>query len=180
MTRHKAFGLYLLVVAFVFVSFLLGLMIGTGSIARREAHPTRPPYEPVENLEETQLDFYDELSKPIQEEKRSEPEIVVESKPAPRAQPETQKSTEVSSGGPEKRGEYTIQVAAHSTLKEAEQLLIRLRAKSFEGRIREPDRSSGDKYFRVWVGDFASSSEAETYANQLKEEGFHTYIRRTQ
>jgi len=74
----------------------------------------------------------------------------------------------------------TIQVAAHSTREEAEQHLIRLSAKGFEGRIRTPDTSKGDKYFRVWVGEFSTNDEAESFAAQLQEEGFHTYIRRIQ
>ena len=73
----------------------------------------------------------------------------------------------------------TIQVAAHSSREEAEQLITRLNAKGFDGRIREPDIASGDKYFRVWVGNFSSSTDAESHAALLKEEGFHTYIRKT-
>ena len=65
MTRHRAFALYLLVIAFVFVAFVLGLMIGTGSVEPGEERPSAAPFQPAETLDETELDFYEELSKPI-------------------------------------------------------------------------------------------------------------------
>ncbi len=179
MTRlspQRTFTLYLLVVSFVFVSFILGLLIGTGSIQRGQLIPAESSYKPAEDLE-TQLNFYDELSKPVREEEYREPALP--SPEVPKSRPEAQVVE-----GPESPAErssektHTIQVAALSNREEAEQLLIRLNAKGFEGQVREPESGTGDVYFRVWVGEFTSPEEAESYAAQLKEEGFHTYIRR--
>lgn len=180
MTRlsvQRAFTLYGLVVAFVFVAFVLGLLIGTGSVEREYVRPAGSSYEPVENLE-NQLDFYEELSKPIEKVQRETPVVILErgSKPPPEPAVESEKPR--TAAGRDSEKPFTIQVAAHSTREEAEQLLIRLGTRSFEGRIREPDISSGDKFFRVWVGQFSSMDEAETFAGQLKEEGFHTYVRK--
>jgi cell division protein FtsN len=177
LSPNQALTLYVLVVAFVFVAFVLGLLIGTGSVEREEVRPAEPSYEPVEDLE-AELDFYDELSKPIEEVESKAPAVILKRDPKPKAKPEI--VTEGRASSPERNigKNFTIQVAAHSTREEAEQLLIRLSTKSFEGRIREPDTGAGDKYFRVWIGEFSSAGEAETYATQLKEAGFHTYIRK--
>jgi len=177
LSSKRALLLYALVVAFAFVAFVLGLMVGTGSVERVELSAVQPSYEPAADLE-TQLEFYDELSKPIEDAKRVDPVVVVENTSQPDS--ETDVVTEKRSSSVDKSGpkQFTIQVAAHSTRGEAEHLLSRLRTKSFEGTIREPDTSAGDKYYRVWVGEFSTSEEAETYATQLKEEGFHTYIRK--
>jgi cell division protein FtsN len=175
MTRHRAFGLYILVLVFVFISFVLGLMIGTGSVEQAEQQPGVSPYPAAENLDDTQLDFYEELSKPIEED---EPEISLKKEPDSKPAPEAEKQERTPAKSKES-ARLTIQVAAYSSKEEAEQLITRLSAKGFYGRIREPDPASGDKYFRVWVGDFSSSSEADDHAMLLKEEGFHTYIRKT-
>jgi len=174
MTRHRAFSLYFSVILFVFVSFLLGLMIGKSSVEPVAEEPEVSPFVPVKDLDETPLDFYEELTKPAEE---AEPEIIL--KKEPEASAVESETEEKDLPGIEKAATLTIQVAAYSSREEAERLITRLSAKGFYGRIREPDVASGDKYFRVWVGEYASTGEAEAQARLLKEEGFHTYIRKT-
>lgn len=179
LSSKRTLLLYALVVTFVFTAFVLGLMVGTESVERVELSSVQPSYEPAADLE-TQLEFYDELSKPIEDTKRVDPVVVVEKKSQPVSEKNVmpEKRPDPADGSGLKR--FTIQVAAHSTRGEAEQLLIRLKTKGFEGTIREPDTAAGDKYYRVWVGEFSSSEEAEAHEARLNAEGFHTYIRKNQ
>lgn len=73
---------------------------------------------------------------------------------------------------------YTIQVAAHSSEKEAQATLTRLEAKNFTGRIRAPRPGDPDQFYRVWVGHFASPEAARVLEKQLKAAGFATFVRR--
>ncbi|GAB4247156.1 MAG: hypothetical protein Kow00109_23240 [Acidobacteriota bacterium] len=73
---------------------------------------------------------------------------------------------------------YTIQVAAHSSEKEAQATLTRLQAKNFAGRIRAPRPGDRDQFYRVWVGQFASPEAARAMEKQLKDAGFPTFVRR--
>ena len=179
LSSKQALTLYGLVVTFVFVAFVLGLLIGTGSVERVDVRPADSSYEPVEDLD-APLDFYDELSKPVEDSKRNEPVVILEggsqATKEPAATRESEEAAPVEESGEE---QFTIQVGAHSTREEADQLLLRLGTKDFEGRIREPDTVNGKTYYRVWVGEFSSIAEAEKTAARLKEEGFHTYIRKT-
>jgi cell division septation protein DedD len=179
-SSRQVFALYGLVLAFVFVSFLLGLLVGRGSGEQPSVVPALPAYERMEDLE-TQLDFYDELSKPSDEgsnalKARDIEEILPEkAEPLPALETEVVVDTPSTTGGTVK---YTIQVAAHSTEDEAQQMLIRLRANNFGGRIQRPDVTRGDDYYRVWIGEFASTEEARSLVTELKAQGFHTYIRK--
>jgi cell division protein FtsN len=154
-------------------------MIGSGNVNREEVRPAESSYEPIENLD-SQLDFYDELSKPIGEEVSNQPVTIPAEVPKPKTEPEIVVQQRSDPAEKESVHSITVQVAALSTREEAEQFLIRLSAKGFEGRIHPPATSTGDKYYRVWVGEFSTNNEAESFASQLKEEGFHTYIRRIQ
>lgn len=178
LSPRRSFTLYGLVVLFVFVAFLLGLLIGTENTRPAELRPVESTFEPVEDLE-NQLDFYEELSKPIEEVQNQRPTVILEKSPKPEeaAEPgreEPPPSSESDAGVKP----FTVQVAALSTREEAEQLLIRLSSRSFEGRIHSAATGADDRYFRVWVGEFSSFEEAESYAVQLKEAGFPTYIRK--
>lgn len=75
-------------------------------------------------------------------------------------------------------GEFTIQVAAHSTLDEANRTLNQLRMKGFEGVLRSPRPGDTDRLQRVWVGSFGSIDEARPLEARLQEAGFQTYVRR--
>ena len=181
-SASHALSLYGIVVGFVFIVFVLGLLIGTNGVDRRPVEPVAQSLPPVEELG-TQVDFYEELSKPSDELQREEPTIIVQQEASveePESSPVEQRSEPLpESVVPASTGEkFTIQVAAHSNLADAQQLLIRLRAKSFEGTVSEPEPGSADRYFRVWVGEFSSTADAEVVAAQLREENFHTYIRR--
>jgi cell division protein FtsN len=179
LSSKQALTLYGLVVTFVFVAFVLGLLIGTGSVERVAVQPANSSYEPVEDLD-APLDFYEELSKPVEESKSNLPVVVLErGSKAPPEPTATEESEETLAAAEKGADQVTIQVAAYSTREEADQLLLRLETKGFTGRIREPKTDNGNTYYRVWVGQFSSMTEAEGTAMRLKEEGFHTYIRRT-
>jgi cell division septation protein DedD len=181
-SSSQALLLYGLILGFVFVTFVLGLLIGTSGVQRPPFQPPVQSYPPVKDAE-TQIDFYEELSKPSEEVQSDEPVVILQQGRELEETVSTSTEREVESRPerpiPENRGEiFTIQVAAHSNLVDAQQLLIRLGAKGFEGRVDEPEPGSGDQYFRVWVGEFSSVADAEVVAAQLREESFHTYIRR--
>jgi cell division septation protein DedD len=84
------------------------------------------------------------------------------------------------SGAPSSRGEvrFTIQVAAHSSEKEAQATLLRLRAQNFVGRIRPPVPGEAGGFYRVWVGEYPSAEAAREMERRLQDAGFPTYVRR--
>ena len=84
------------------------------------------------------------------------------------------------SDAPSSPGEvrFTIQVAAHSSEKEAQATLLRLKAQEFEGRIRPPVPGEAGGFYRVWVGEYPSAEAAREMERRLQDAGFPTYVRR--
>jgi cell division septation protein DedD len=184
---RQALRLYGLIIGLVLVCYLVGLLVGRNYFVETvEAEPAAviepapdletTPAEPTEDLK-SQLDFYEDLSRPLDQKETSrildrdeaakparKIEAIVVTAPRP--------STAQSKG-------YTVQVGALSKQEEANQVLLRLQAKGFEGRIRGPQPSDVDRYFRVWVGEFPTMQEARSLEAQLKEKGFPTYVKKT-
>ncbi|UCF35935.1 MAG: SPOR domain-containing protein [Acidobacteriota bacterium] len=182
---RESFVIYACIVFFAAGLFTAGLHLGK-SYASTERPEVRidPPVagqEPsVESLK-TELEFYDDLDEPTVAAPPSRPEPAVSS-----AEPVVEETIErpvevepraVDSSTPSS-GSYTIQVAAHSTEAEAGHTLTRLEVHNFKGEIVPPDPSSGNNYYRIWVGRFPSVNAARDVESKLKEQGFYTYIRR--
>ena len=172
----KALILYGIVAGFGLVFFLAGLFISREHLQVGEP-VTEMPIGPAGSIVDgPQLDFYEELTEPPAAEGGSDegetpdapPKAARETEPEPRPEPEPPAASV---------GQFTIQVGALSQRKEASQMLIRLKAKGYDGRLQLPD-AGGDDFYRVWVGEFSDWDQAHAVENQLKEDGFLTYLRK--
>ncbi len=171
----EAVNVYVLVLAFGAALYLIGLFVGKSYPAGRldDADLSEASMRPVEDLS-TQMEFYEQLSDgPAARRPETQPSVSDE----PDAD---EKSSEVETATAPAGVVYTIQIGAHSTEAEARQHVMKLKAKDFSGQIRSPSGSEQPRYFRVWVGEFASMEEAQPVETQLKDAGFYTYIRRVE
>ncbi|HSR67960.1 MAG TPA: SPOR domain-containing protein [Acidobacteriota bacterium] len=186
--------LYLFMVGFSFALFALGVWVGktyyVGAQAEETAQTQSPP--PLASKEgeeeEPDLDFYENLVGDSQSESRSSDSgegsgASQEAPLQPPAQTEAPKApppaVEVSppADDPTLETGYTVQVGAVASLEDAEQLMRELSAKGYKGFIVSPDFSQ-DSLYRVWVGRYASRTEAERMEGQLKSAQFATYVKR--
>lgn len=179
----ESFLLYAILLAGVLAFYVMGLLIG-----REQLHRSPPPAvdlsgprPPVRNVQ-PELKFFDQLMEGPRDEGRT-PVPKTEDAP-PAAEPLLAPPPEISGPEPEEpgpeppaQGAYTIQVGALNSEEEARQLLLRLEVRNYMGRLETP-RPGGDGYYRVWVGEFASPEEARSLEQDLKEDGFHTYLRK--
>ena len=70
---------------------------------------------------------------------------------------------------------HTVQIGAVRTQAEGRELLGRLGARGHRGRIVPPSTSGG--FYRVWVGEFENEAAAHEMEENLKSDGFSTYLR---
>ncbi len=70
---------------------------------------------------------------------------------------------------------HTVQIAAVRTRTEGRELLGKLAARGYEGRVVPPSTSGG--FYRVWVGEFEDEAAAHEMEQTLKDDGFSTYVR---
>ena len=103
------------------------------------------------------------------------------------ARPETATPLEVAGGDALREAEmrtatpreesvfHTVQIGAVRTEAEGRKLLGRLGARGHRGRIVPPSTSGG--FYRVWVGKFESETAAHEMEENLKSDGFSTYLR---
>lgn len=172
----EAVHVYLLVLAFAGVLYLIGLFVGKNyqGVTPSDAEIVKATMEPVEDLS-TQMEFYEQLSDgPTVKAPENRPSGGDELEAA------SEETSEVGVAAAPAGIMYTIQLGAHSTEEEARQLLMKLEAKNFSGRIRGPSGNEQPGYFRVWVGEFSAMEAARPMEAQLKEAGFYTYIRRVE
>ena len=172
----EAVHVYLLVLAFAGVLYLIGLFVGKNyqGVTLSDAEIVKATMEPVEDLS-TQMEFYEQLSDgPTVKAPENWPSGGDELEAA------SEETSEVGVAAAPAGIMYTIQLGAHSTEEEARQLLMKLEAKNFSGRIRGPSGNEQPGYFRVWVGEFSAMEAARPMEAQLKEAGFYTYIRRVE
>ena len=88
------------------------------------------------------------------------------------AHPEAETRTDAAKGG---SVFHTVQIGAVRTEAEGRELLGRLGARGHRGRIVPPSNSGG--FYRVWVGEFESEAAAHEMEENLKSDGFSTYLR---
>jgi len=79
-------------------------------------------------------------------------------------------TADTSTAQPPLQGEYAVQVGSFTERSRAEGVLAEYQASGQSGEIRQAD-VSGKTYYRVWLGPFATNSEASAYANQLQAQG---------
>lgn len=176
----ESFGLYGIILGFVFLFYVLGLFVGKNYFVEARGSSENVPvsHVPVPDLK-SQLTFYDQVMDPSQ--------------PAPspaQAPPLSEESSGASSEESAGAGEslqdqeplapfeiYTIQVAAMKKESEARQMMLRLEAKNYSGRLQPPEAGQ-DGYYRVLVGEFATQGEAQEMERRLKEESFPTFIKK--
>lgn len=202
---RRTFALYGVVLVFVFGFFFLGLWIGEGFVSRQESRasaasidPSRQPPAPsapiVDVVARSEGTSESVVPDPPRHREGSQETAVREEQQKPDetatavAEPEQLTEESVAEGPavddqeavPVKTpaGGYTIQVGAYSTVQEANQLLVKLKAEGFEGRVRVPAVGEANRYYRVWCGEYASLQDARPTEDRLKLQGFNTYTRR--
>ncbi len=92
-----------------------------------------------------------------------------ESKPKPKPKPKPASkpaSKPVPRIEPRDTGPYAIQAGAFGAAENADKEAARLKALGWPARVRAGNNSSGGMVFRVWIGFFASRSEAQSFINQ--------------
>ena len=153
----EAFKLYGVVFGFIFLFFLFGLFVGKERFVEANPHSEDRIISetPVQNVK-TQLDFYSALKDPISEQ-------------SPIGLAQAGSKTVV----PEA---YTVQVAALTAEKDAQKILLSLKAKGYPANMIIP--SSGDRYYRVWVGRFEINTRALEMEKKLREDGFLTFLKK--
>jgi len=186
LSTQKAFYLYAVILGFLFVFYLAALHFSSG-----EGEQVVPPQQaeaeagekPVEEVRD-QVRFYEELPKPLDTESEADTKTASatrtgkqESTDTPPSPAADRDSAPAAADTRETTGRYTIQVGAFSTEKEARQMIVRLRTRNIQGRILPPF-DDADRFYRVWVGEFARREDARATENQLKQAGFPTYVRK--
>ncbi len=165
----KALILYGILAGFGLVFFLSGLFISREHLRVGEPVPEMPISPAGSIVPEPRLDFYEELTDPPS----SEP--IPDVKVPPEATPQAEPAPNPDAAGSTER--FTIQVGALSRRQEASRMLIRLKAKGYDGRLQLPE-AGGNDFYRIWVGEFSDWDQARAVENQLKEDGFLTYLRK--
>ncbi|MBI4447223.1 MAG: SPOR domain-containing protein [Acidobacteria bacterium] len=167
----KALVLYGFATAFLLGAFLTGLYLGKSQtdmpVQAEDKTPTT--LAPVEDPK-PKLEFYEGVLNPDPDgDAPSTPpqgetgEVSVEPE---ETSPDTDPGTEV----------FTIQVAALRTESEARQMMLRLEAKGFPGSVQAPSPGN-DAFYRVYVGEFMSMTEAREMESKLRENAFPTFVR---
>ena len=193
---REAMLLYLVVLACLSVLFLVGLelgrgRVGSGSVAqasRNSESPTRSD-APQDDSVAVFQNLTPEASTPSSLPESAQGTVSPDpTKPVPSdsstkiegAAKAPSGTTPSSSAAPSPNPRYTIQVAAHTNEEDARQTLLRLEAKGFAARIQPPTPALGDRFYRVWVGEFDTPEQARAEEARVKAAGFLTYVRKTE
>jgi cell division septation protein DedD len=178
------------------IVFFLGMLVGQGVEERKIVKPAESvmkiPIRPAQGAN-SEITFYDTLTRPAPAQARSEEEPREGKKAERNAKAESRENRvparqEVASvakraedkpapGGSkprpaeadakESRGPYTVQVNAFPDEKSAKTLVDRLRDKGYNAYLSE-SRNQGRVWYRVRVGRFESRDEAEKTQESLK------------
>ena len=103
--------------------------------------------------------------------------------PAPTAEPvatpkaEQPKAAETVAAQPAPAGKFTVQVGSYNAAVEAEARASNLRSAGQSVRVVEVEIPRRGKWYRVYVGGFASRADAESHGKALRERGLaESYI----
>jgi cell division septation protein DedD/transcription initiation factor TFIIIB Brf1 subunit/transcription initiation factor TFIIB len=105
------------------------------------------------------------------------PAPTVAATPAPTAEPvatpnaEQPKAAETVAPQPAPSGRFTVQVGSYSAANEAEARAAVLRSAGQTVRVAEVEIPKRGKWYRVYVGGFASRADAESHGKSLRERG---------
>ncbi|MFQ5740610.1 MAG: SPOR domain-containing protein [Acidobacteriota bacterium] len=166
--------------------FLIGVYVGKSYFSPPGQPLATFPHDdgPVVDVK-PQLDFYQELAQPAQtaEEGQDSPPdpsrgAVSGQADQPRVEPPEPPQPAPASGTPG-TAYYTVQVAALNSAEEAGEFRLRVEAKGYSVKVAEPEPGQ-KKFFRLWVGELETRSDARQLAGRLKRDGFLTYIKKVQ
>lgn len=108
------------------------------------------------------------VAPPIRDPELKKPETTAEVKPEPKPQPVVKKTeTQPKPAAADVKGDYTLQVSAHSDMEKARAIESQLRSNGMQAYIVE-SMVNGVRYFRVRVGKFSSKSEANSALSRVK------------
>jgi cell division protein FtsN len=79
------------------------------------------------------------------------------------------KAAEPAAAQPATAGKFTVQVGSYSTPAEAEARAAGLRSAGQAVRVAEVEIPKRGKWYRVYVGGFASRADAESHGKSLRE-----------
>ena len=182
---RETFMLYAAMVGFSLLMFAGGIFVGKTYYVEAGPVATESVESPQAEDVKAQLDFYDELmddsrakaqpgkgaetaQQPNAGQEQSDPA------PAPDSQPE---STASSSVLPKIEVGYTVQVGAVDGRQLAEAIIQKLEKSGYSATVVDPEEG-GDRFFRVWVGQFATRPEAAKLEERLKADQFKTWVKR--
>ena len=173
--------------------FLLGVLVGRGTapirfdidqlqrslLAKREAagqqQRERLARETQNGKNQTELDFYEFLKSPKNDDQLSAPAAAKESQPAAEAKapkvirPKVPAKRLRPAKDPSPPGRFTIQVASLKEARWAEEMVAKLVKKGYPAySIRTV--VSGKTWYRVRIGGFQERREADNLISQLKKE----------
>ncbi len=167
--------LYGVVLGVLFLFYLLGLFLGRNLFleARHQEAGIPMGQTPLEDIK-PELDFYEGLIGPLVKP----PDSSVSEDKIPAVPEPLEKSSTAEPSTALVADAYTVQVGAFTAEVDARQILIRLEAKGYASLLMSP--SDSDPYYRVSVGEFATDQEALGMEEELRRDGFHTYLKRIQ
>jgi DedD protein len=168
LTPREAFWLYGMLLVLLLAFFGLGLFLGRQAATDRDVQESVAFPETQAEPVQAELTFLESSSRSSRSSDDSKEIEKGANKPSKPVEPAVVLTT----------GDYTIQVAAYLSRKEAEELQDQLKVAGFKARVVEPNLSAGDRYFRVWVGSFTSMDQARSLEQDLKDAGLNTYVRK--
>ncbi|MEE8587649.1 MAG: SPOR domain-containing protein [Acidobacteriota bacterium] len=195
---RETFLLFGAMLGFSLLMFAGGIYVGQAYYVEAGPVATESVESPQAEDVKAQLEFYDELmddsrakaqpgktpetAKPgTRDETARQPNAGQEQDdpaPAPAPAPDTQaESTASSSLLPKIEVGYTVQVGAVKSRPDAEAIIEKLEKSGYSGIVVDPEEG-GDRYFRVWVGQFATRPEAKKLDERLKADQFKTWVKR--
>jgi len=175
-TTWKGHSLTLLVfagiVALCSIFFILGMLVGRqqgqkiASITTAEAATTKPDAKPAPEEEKTELTFF----KSVEKEKA---ESALEPAPDP---PKPERSTKPEPSVP--ANSINFQVGAVKKSRDADKLLGEVKQKGFKAFILAPSPGEANPFFRVQVGPFSDTVQAESARKSLEAAGYKPILKK--
>jgi cell division protein FtsN len=174
-TTWKGHSLTLLVFAGIVVLcsifFILGMLVGRqqgqkiASITTAEAATTKPDAKAPEE-EKPELTFFSSVEK-----EKAAPAL----EPAPDP-PKPERSTKPEPSGP--ANSINFQVGAVKKSRDADKLLGEVKQKGFKAFILAPSPGEANPFFRVQVGPFSDSVQAESARKRLEAAGYKPILKK--